>query len=285
MAGRDGLRREAVDHLEERVPAGVGQHRGAGLARAAGAFLATGRQFEGDARAPRRRRRGAGAAARGAMAVASGVGPSTVAGIDSVDLGQSQVVARRARRAARHPPGSRCRAGCPRTRSGRSRRGSSARPCRAAGRRGRRCSTGSARSRSTRAAGRRRVAAGRTRRSGRAPTSRARAVIDAAPRPRRPRHRARCSGWCSGLGASHQPVLSGPAVARSRSTFDVDQRRATGRQRATDRRRDLGRVARRARHGARRHARCRRRRGSRASRPASGNRSRPSARRTSPGRP
>ena len=48
MAGRDGLCREPVDHLEERVPAGVGQHRGAGLARAAGAFLATGRQVEGD---------------------------------------------------------------------------------------------------------------------------------------------------------------------------------------------------------------------------------------------
>src|SRR6185436_13165817 len=32
-------------------------------------------------------------------------------------------------------------------------------------------------------------------------------------------HLACCSGWFGGLGASHQPVLSGPATARSRSTF------------------------------------------------------------------
>ena len=40
--------------------------------------------------------------------------------------------------------------------------------------------------------------------------------------------RACSSGWLGGLGASHQPVLSGPATARSRSTA---RGRATGRRR------------------------------------------------------
>ena len=82
MAGRDGLGREAVDRLEERVPAGVGQDRGAGLARPAGALLATGRQIEGDDQdlAAAVVEQAQPFAAR--SPIASGVGPSTVAGID-----------------------------------------------------------------------------------------------------------------------------------------------------------------------------------------------------------
>ena len=100
-----------------------------------------------------------GAAARGRSSGASGVGPSTVAGIDGVDLGQAQASfgERVAQRRALREADAELRALV--TRSGRSRRGSSARRCRAAGRRGRRCSRGSAPCRSTRAAGRRRVVA------------------------------------------------------------------------------------------------------------------------------
>ena len=226
---------EVVDHLEERVPAGVGQHRGAWLARPAGAFLATGRQFEGDDQDL------AAAVVEQAEPLA-GDGASrrqSVRRPSPGSTGRPRPAAGRARRAPRaapRPPGSRCRAGCPRTRSGRSRRGSSARRCRAAGRRGRRCSTGSARSRSTRAGqGVARSSQGgaevgpRTHVSGEGGH---RCCSSATPAA----HRARCSGWCSGLGASHQPVLSGPAVARSRSTMtwtndgppDASARRTAG---------------------------------------------------------
>ena len=81
MAGRDGLCREAVDHFDKRVPAAVGQHRGAGLARASGAFLASADRSRATTRTsppPSLRRRSRSRP----MAIASGVGPSTVAGID-----------------------------------------------------------------------------------------------------------------------------------------------------------------------------------------------------------
>ena len=184
-AGRDDLGREGVDRLQDGGPAGIGHPRRAWLVGPTCADIAVGRDIEGD------HEHVAATVAKETHPLAADR-PSRRSSVRRPWLGSTGRPrpgggrARREPRAAPRLRESRCRAVCPRSRSGRSRRGSSGRPSRGAGRPGRRCSRGSARSRSTRPAGRRRGRRRVERRSGWPATSRARAVIGAAPRPRRP---------------------------------------------------------------------------------------------------
>ena len=235
MAGRDGLRREAVDHLEERVPAGVGQHRGAGLARPAGAFLATGRQVEGDdqdlaaavveqAEPLAARWRSRRASVRRPSPGSTGR-PRPVAG-----------VARRARRAGPAPSGKPMPSWVPSypVRAISSRIVGASVPCRRSARSTlfHRIGTVPIDAPGRASPGRRRA----ERRSGRAPTSRARAVIDAAPRPRRPPIVRAARDGAPGSGRPTSRSCPGRPSARSRSTItwtsdgppDASARRTAG---------------------------------------------------------
>ena len=286
-AGRDDLGRQRCGPSPGRRPSRHRSSRGVpGSSARPAADIAVGRAVERDARAPRRRRRGGGAPARGRSASAS-LGRSVDRGRDRQRRPRpGGGRARREPRAAPRPRGSRCRAGCPRSRSGRSRRGSSAAsvPWRRSARSTlfQRIGTvpidapGSGIAGSSQ--GRRGGRAGRPTIPGDGRSSvlllghaglPARALLGMVFRAR-------------GVPPARLVGSGGLEIAVDRH---VDQRRAAGRQRPTDRGRDLRRVVDALAVEAEGRVRCRRSRASRASRPASGNRSRPNARRTSPGRP
>ena len=236
-AGRDGLRRERVEQLRRVRPSRRRSARGVpgSSARPAQASRVR-RAVEGDARAPRRRRRRGGASARGPAGQRIARRSVDRRRNDSVDLGEAEA-ARGEGLAQRVALGEAdAELGARRTRSGRSRRGSSARRSRGAGRRGRRCSRGSARCRSSASAGRRpAVAAG-----------------DADGRAGRRRVPRRGDGHrcCSSATPASQRACCSAMVFRARGVppaglvrsgdrevavdRDVDERRAARGQRALD---------------------------------------------------